>query len=49
MEGVVTWFGYSTRYEYTFHPQTNGLCEHMIQVLGDMLRAWVIDFGARWD
>ena len=33
----------------TFHPQTDGQSERTIQVLEDMLRAYVIDFGARWD
>ena len=28
-----------------FHPQTNGQSERMIQVLEDMLRACVIEFG----
>ena len=32
-----------------FHPQTDGQSERTIQVLEDMLRACVIDFGARWD
>ena len=33
----------------TFHPQTDGQSERTMQVLEDMLRACVIDFGARWD
>ena len=33
----------------TFHPQIDGQSERTIQVLEDMLRACVIDFGARWD
>ncbi|MCF8704106.1 hypothetical protein L3055_11270, partial [Corynebacterium sp. MC-02] len=32
-----------------FHPQTDGQSERTIQVLEDMLRACVIDFGTRWD
>ena len=32
-----------------FHPQTDGQSERTIQVLEDMLRACVTDFGARWD
>ena len=31
-----------------FHPQTNGESERMIQVLEDMLRACVIEFGGHW-
>nr|GEV02437.1 reverse transcriptase domain-containing protein [Tanacetum cinerariifolium] len=33
----------------TYHPQTNGQSERMIQTLEDMLRACVIDFGSSWD
>jgi len=33
----------------TFHPQTDGQSEHIIQILEDMLRACVIDFGGSWD
>ena len=32
-----------------FHPQTDGQSEKMIQVLEDMLRACVIEFGGHWD
>ena len=32
-----------------FHPQTDGQCERTIQVLEDMLRACVIEFGGHWD
>ena len=32
-----------------FQPQTNGQSEWTIQVLDDMLRAWVINFSSRWD
>ena len=33
----------------SFHPQTDGQFERTIQVLKDMLRAYVIDFGGHWD
>ena len=33
----------------TFHPQTDGQSERTIQVLEDMLRACVIDFGGHSD
>ncbi|GJV91143.1 putative reverse transcriptase domain-containing protein [Tanacetum coccineum] len=33
----------------TFHPQTDGQSEQIIQTLEDMLRACVIDFGSNWD
>ena len=32
-----------------FHPQTDGQSERTIQVLEDMLRASVIEFGGNWD
>nr|GEV30435.1 reverse transcriptase domain-containing protein [Tanacetum cinerariifolium] len=32
-----------------YHPQTNGQNERNIQMLEDMLRACVIDFGSSWD
>ena len=32
-----------------FHPQTDGQSERTIQILEDMLRACVIDFGGQWD
>ncbi|KAL4304408.1 hypothetical protein GQ457_10G011210 [Hibiscus cannabinus] len=33
----------------TFHPQTDGQSERVIQILEDMLRACVIDFGKNWE
>ena len=32
-----------------FHPQTDGQSKRTIQVLEDMLRACVIEFGGYWD
>ena len=32
-----------------FHPQTDGQSERTIQVLEDMFRACVIEFGGHWD
>ena len=32
-----------------FHPLIDGQSERMIQVLEDMLRACVIEFGGHWD
>ena len=32
-----------------FHPKTDGQSERTIQVLEDMLRACVIEFGGHWD
>ncbi|XP_070013627.1 uncharacterized protein [Nicotiana sylvestris] len=33
----------------TFYPQTDGELERTVQILKDMLRACVIDFGGQWD
>ncbi|GJR86060.1 putative reverse transcriptase domain-containing protein, partial [Tanacetum coccineum] len=33
----------------TYHPQTDGQSERIIQTLEDMLRACVLDFGKSWD
>ncbi|GJT07678.1 copia protein [Tanacetum coccineum] len=33
----------------TYHPQTDGQSERIIQTLEDMLRACVLDFGGSWD
>ncbi|GKA13320.1 putative reverse transcriptase domain-containing protein [Tanacetum coccineum] len=32
-----------------YHPQTDGQSERTIQMLEDMLRACVVDFGSSWD
>ncbi|GJZ77049.1 putative reverse transcriptase domain-containing protein [Tanacetum coccineum] len=32
-----------------YHPKTDGQSEHTIQILEDMLRACVMDFGGSWD
>ena len=44
-EDLGTQFHYITSY----HPQTYGQSERMIQVLEDMFRACVPDFGGSWD
>ena len=31
------------------HPQTNGQSERTIQILKDILRTYVLDFGKSWD
>ncbi len=32
-----------------FHPQTDGQSERVIQILEDMLRAYVIEYEGSWD
>jgi hypothetical protein len=32
-----------------YHPQTDGQMERVNQILGDMLRAFVIHYGKDWD
>ncbi|WMV54711.1 hypothetical protein MTR67_048096 [Solanum verrucosum] len=32
-----------------FHPQTDGQSERTIQILEDMLKAYILDFGGSWD
>ena len=44
-ENLGTQLNFST----TFHPQTNGQSERVIQVLEDMLRSCVIDYEGSWD
>ena len=40
-----------TRLEFstTLHPQTDGQTERVNQILEDMLRASVLDYGSSWD
>ena len=33
----------------TFHPQTDGQAELIIQTLEDMLRSYILDFKGSWD
>ena len=44
-EALGTRLNFST----TFHPQTDGQSERVIQVLEDMLRSYVIDYEGSWD
>ena len=44
-EALGTRLNFST----TFHPQTDGHSERVIQVLEDMLRSYVIDYEGSWD
>ena len=41
--------GTKVRFSTTFHSQTDGQLERIIQVLEDMLRANALDFGSNWD
>ncbi|XP_070037191.1 uncharacterized protein [Nicotiana tomentosiformis] len=45
------WGALGTRVDLStaFHPQTDGLSERTIQILEDMLRACILEFGSSWD
>jgi hypothetical protein len=40
--------GTTMKFSTSTHPQTNGQSELVIQILEDMLRACVLDFGDQW-
>ncbi|GJX20365.1 reverse transcriptase domain-containing protein [Tanacetum coccineum] len=42
-------FGTQLDMRVTYHPKTDGQSERTIQILKDMLRACVIDFGKGWE
>ena len=41
--------GTRLNFSITFHPQTDGQSERVIQILKDMLRSCVIDYEGSWD
>ena len=41
--------GTETKFSTAYHPQTDGQSERTIQILEDLLRFCVLDFGGSWD
>ena len=49
MENIARRIGYWLDLSTAFHPQTDGQSERTIQLMEDMLRACVIEFGGHWN
>ena len=49
VDEIVRLHGTQLNFSTTFHPQTDGQYERLIQVLEDMLRECVMDFTRSWD
>ncbi|GFY97535.1 hypothetical protein Acr_12g0000760 [Actinidia rufa] len=47
-KGMQSALGSDLRLSTAFHPQTDGQAERAIQILEDMFRACVLDFGGSW-
>ncbi|EXC31837.1 Transposon Ty3-I Gag-Pol polyprotein [Morus notabilis] len=47
-KGLQNALGTELRFSTAFHPQTDGQSERVIQILEDILRAYVLDFEGRW-
>ena len=48
-KSLQTALGTNLCFSTAFHPQTDGQSERTIQILEDMLRACVLDFGGSWE
>jgi hypothetical protein len=48
--GEVAWsLGTQLRFNFAYHPQTNGEIERVNQILEDMLKACALQYGRSWD
>ncbi|KAK8926203.1 hypothetical protein KSP39_PZI018051 [Platanthera zijinensis] len=41
--------GTDLRYSTAYHPQTNGQTERVNQIVEDMIRCYILEFGGAWD
>ncbi|KAK9086078.1 hypothetical protein Sjap_026489 [Stephania japonica] len=48
-ESMQEQFGTRLQFSTAYHPQTDGQSERLIQILEDMLRACILQFGGAWE
>ena len=49
LEAIQQAVGTRLNFSSSYHPQTDGQSERTIQILEDMLRTCVLNFGGNWD